>query len=598
MVLENALLDPLGLVALAALVPLVLLYLVRPDPRELALPTVEFLTEDEDDGGSNTVLRRFNRDLLFLVQALAIALVALALASPYVTDTAPRSPEETVVVLDASASMGTETGDGTRFERARRAARADVDGPTTVVVAGGGPRRLVREGGPETARRAIGDLGVTQAPGDLRRAISMAARGAQEGTHVAVYSDFAGGEGWRSAVEAARATGATVDLRQFDGGGEDNVGFVDRSVDDGRATLRVRNLGAEPATRTVELADQRRRVELEPGDVRSVTFDVPAGGGTATLSPGDSLPADDRVPVGAPGDESVDVLLLTNGDERYLRTALAVADGVSLTVERPPAAVSGDYDVVVFGNVTPDEVLDGTLATARETVADGGGVAVLAQRETGSVGYGDLLAVETGDVADEPRVDDVERHRLTDGVDFPAPEAALGGSPRDARTHVTLDDGTPLLATATRGDGRVLYLGYLANDTSFREGYRYPVFWKRAVYHLADRPRTAELNRETGATLTAGNDTEIGRPGGEAVTGAADLDRVGFYEVGGDRVGAALLDRRESNATAPDASEVADAGYERERTRTVERDLTPAVAAATVLVVLAELVVLRRRGDL
>jgi electron transfer flavoprotein alpha subunit len=109
-----------------------------------------------------------------------------------------------------------------------------------------------------------------------------------EGGHLVVASDFADASDWAGAVATARAEGLTVDLRQINGGGQDNVGIVERSFRSGEAVVTVENTGDSTASRTVSSGDARERVTLQPGDVETVTLPVPAGGGRIELSPRDS----------------------------------------------------------------------------------------------------------------------------------------------------------------------------------------------------------------------------------------------------------------------------------------------------------------------
>lgn len=599
MPLQDVFLAPTGLAALAALVPLIVLYLVRPDPREVSLPTLQFLATDRDEGGSSPVLRRLTRDLLFVLQVLVVVALALALASPYVSVERTQAASSTVVVVDGSASMATATGDGTRFAAAKRAARDAVSGSATVV-ATGPETRIVAEGAdPSTARDRIASLSISHAPGDLRAAVSQAATRAGEDARVVVVSDFADETDWRAAVQAARAKGATVDLRQVDGGGTNNVGIVARDLGERQITVSVANTGDAVADRTVALGDQRREVSLRPGDVRRVSFDLPTGGGTVELSPGDSFPVDDVAPVAAPSDRTVDVLVLTNDADRRLVAALKAADAVSVTVRKPPASVAREYDAVVVGNVDPSAVLDGTASAVRETAAEGGGVAVVAQPGMGRIGLGDLVPVETGGVGRDPGIGKVATHRLTRNVEFPAPNAALRGSLTRGTSVVSYADGSPLVATAPHGDGRVLYYGYLRNASTFRHAYRYPVFWKRASYYLTDRPRVDELNPRTGSHLSFANETTVAGPAGTTTGRTHVLSRVGVYETGDRRYATTLANRRESNVTAPAIDDARDAaGSGPSQSRQVPFDLSPFVAIVAGLLVVIELAYLRSRGDL
>ncbi|MFB6183331.1 MAG: BatA domain-containing protein [Haloarculaceae archaeon] len=598
MALQDVFLAPVGLVALLAVVPLVVLYLIRPDPRELALPTARFLDDDPEAGGSNPVVERLVRNLLFLVQLLVLLLLAVSLASPYVTVQQHRSADATVLVLDASASMATRAGGQTRLAAARTDAAAEATKRTSVVVTGATTRTLRENVSASAARNAVETIRATGAPGDLRTAVSQAASMAGPDGRVVVYSDFVDESGWRSAVTAARARGTTVRLRQFDRGGSDNVGFVARTVESDRVTLTVANTGTSRAQRQVRFAGHSESVTLRPGDVAAVSFRLPAGGGTATLSPGDAFPVDDSVPVGAPKTETVDVLLVTNDENRNLVTALSVIDTVSLTVARPPAAVSADHDVVVFSNVDPDRVLDGTLANARDVVASGGGVAILAQPDLRAVGYGRLLPIRPRGLTTDGAVATVERTPLTAGFEFSTPEAHVAGNRTRGRSLVAFDDGTPLLSTAGYRSGRLLYYGYVENRSKFRYDYRYPVFWKRAIYYLADRPATDELNRRTGERLAFANETRVDTPSGTVRTTGLTLARTGFYETTDRRIGVALLRAAESNVTAPSIDRVADVESGPAEATTAPRDLTPLVVAVVLVLVVAELAYLRYRGDL
>ena len=115
MVLSDVFLSPLGLAAALAALPVIVLYLIRPEPRRLRLPTVRFLIDAEGTSSSRPLFQRLQRNLVLLLQLLAILLFATALAAPYVPAAQSETVEETVVVVDATASMTVESGGTTRF---------------------------------------------------------------------------------------------------------------------------------------------------------------------------------------------------------------------------------------------------------------------------------------------------------------------------------------------------------------------------------------------------------------------------------------------------------------------------------------------------
>ena len=592
---------PLGLLALASLVPLIVLYILQPDPRRLQVPTLEFLPNIDDEGGSNPVLEKLRRNLLLLIQIAVLVLAALALASPYVDVTRSAAADETVIVLDATASMATEDGGGTRFDRAASYAAGEVTGTTSVVVVGSSANVVLEDGSASEARSAVESTTVTDAAGSLADGISQGSAVAGENARLVVASDFAGGSDWEGAVEEARAQGVAVGLRQFGGGGEDNAGIVDMSFGGDSVTVEVANFGDSEKNVDLSFAGQTETLALESGDFGSTTFSVPTGGGTVELSPGDSFPTDNAAEVaGQPG--SLDVLLVTNDRNRFLDAAFGSMDEVDHeVVESPVPSFDGtEYDVVVFDAVSPDRLLDRTVRRARDTVNAGGGVVFIAQEDLSSVQetYGDLLNVEAGEVVAGDGVDVVSDDDLVRNVDFPVPEEYVEAELLNGRTLVESGSGDPLIASTDTGNGRVLYYGFMRGATQFYNSYQYPVFWRDALYHVSSRERLSSMNRDTGDTLSFAQERTVGTPDGEVTGTTVVMEDAGLYDAG-TVYSANLLDATESDvsATSINETEAAEAA-ERSREETVPLDLTPYTAVAALLFVAGEMGVMRYRGEI
>jgi hypothetical protein len=598
--LADAFLTPLGLVALLAVVPLLVLYLVRPDPTRIRLPTLEFLSASEETATDRPALSRLRRNLLLLLQLFVLVLVALALASPYVTVLGSTQVEETVVVLDDSASMTvTDAGVGARFDAARALAREERAQTTSLVTTSPAPQVLVQRAGEDDYLAALRDVSATDASGDLAGAISQAAAVADADARILVVSDFAGDDAWRQAVETARGRGYTVDVRQV-GGGVQNVGIVDARYGRTDVSVSVKSYADSEVQRTVELGSQRERLTLQPGDVATVIFSVPPGDSEVRLSPGDSFPVDDRLYLAGPDRSRIRVLLVTNGESRFVRTALEVLDEVELTVARPPTSISEEYDVVVFADVEADRLLRSTTEQATDLVRDGGGAIVVAQDDLDGVRYDSLLAVEPTGRAQNPTVR-VQDDPLTAGIQFPPPDAYVTAESREGTRTLVQANDSPLLARGTLGQGRLLYYGYLADASEFQFNYQYPVLWKRLVYDAAGRDALAETNRPTGTRVVVPNGTEVRAPddGRSVVSGRVSLDDAGHYRVGSQRLAASLVSEPESNVSAPALSTGED-GVVQPREERVPRplDLSPAMALGALAFVFGEIALLRYRGDL
>ncbi|MBB6646128.1 DUF7408 domain-containing protein [Halobellus ruber] len=603
MALSDVFLSPLGLAALVAALPVIVLYLIRPDPRRLRLPTTRFLIDAEGTSSSRPLFERLKRNVILLLQLLAILLFAVALAAPYVPATQSETVEETVVVVDATASMTVESGGATRFERAVDAAGGVVTSTTSVVVADAGASVPLRAGTAADAAGTLGRLRPTGAPGSLRTAITRATSLAGENARVVVLSDFAGGSDWRGAVQAAEARGLTVDLRQFDGGGADNVGIVDRRFAGAEVTVSVQNFGREAATRQVSLGGESERVALAPGDVRSVTLPVPPDGGEVRLSPRDSFRTDDVAYVAAPADATVDVLVVSNDRNRYLETALSVIDPVETTVVAPPEPVPAPpedaYDVVLYTGVDEGEIREEHVAAGRAALSAGGGVGIQAGESMPVGAYGDLLLVDPAAVASNPTLGSPAESELTRDLSFPPPERYVRGQLRSGRALVSTTGGTPIVATDARNGGRILYYGYVESASTFKYDFEYPIFWKRSVFALAGRESLPRLNLATGDRLPIDGEATVRTPRGEVTAASLTASEPGFYTVDGVRYSASLLSPAESDVAAPDVEESTDGGAttRREQRRGPE-PLTEFVALGVIAAALGELLALRRRGDL
>ena len=116
-----SLLVPLAL-AWGALAGLVLLfYILRPRSMRVEVPSIFLWRDLVQREQALTLWQRLRRNLLLLLQLLAILLLALVLARP--ERTAETIPQRHIVhVIDASASMSVASGDTTRLEAAKAAA--------------------------------------------------------------------------------------------------------------------------------------------------------------------------------------------------------------------------------------------------------------------------------------------------------------------------------------------------------------------------------------------------------------------------------------------------------------------------------------------
>src|ERR1700729_1801801 len=120
------LLDPKGLLLLAGLAPLVLLYVLKIRRQRQRVSSVWLWAAAQRDLVAKHPFRKLVPEVPLLLELLALAALAIALARPSSLG-GGMDGDHVVIVVDTSASMATRVGDPagttTRMDEAKRAAR-------------------------------------------------------------------------------------------------------------------------------------------------------------------------------------------------------------------------------------------------------------------------------------------------------------------------------------------------------------------------------------------------------------------------------------------------------------------------------------------
>jgi hypothetical protein len=557
-------LDPAGAVALAAVAVLVVLHLR--DRRRRIVPVASLLLWRQVPA-SAPERRRLRADPLFLLQlALLLALVAGYLR-PYVAATGAATSARLLVVLDVSASMQTREDGGTRFDLARRRARALVaearaGNEVMLLAAGARPETWLRwttdrarvEARLEAAEPL--DVGTRLAPA---LAVAFGEARAHPGTHVALVTDVAPDESGVAAAERA-----AVDWIQV-GRTDDNVAITSLTVDvppfhsprDATATVLVRNMshrrrhvilsatvGGEPWA--------ERELTLLPRAAEPVLLIEPPATGivSASLASDDALAVDDHAVAYFDPDPPLDLLVVS--DSTALATALgalaATLPGSHVETVSPArfdATTPRAREVVVFDRFVPaSPVLQSALYAAPPA-----GNAVCPSR--GPIDGAVVIDWEPG----HPVVGDLE------GLDLIAPEhtQALELPPQVMPAVLASGGGTtfPLLFT-TEGDGhRLACLGAeLTAPLAASDRLPLLVLVLSTLRWLGATDADAALAVEAGVPVVLDRErtTEDPPPPGLRIAGDPPVlvaERTGVYHThfaGGERtVVANLFDDRESD---------------------------------------------------
>ncbi|PJE65253.1 hypothetical protein COU91_02600, partial [Candidatus Saccharibacteria bacterium CG10_big_fil_rev_8_21_14_0_10_47_8] len=193
--LSNYFSNTIGLYALLSLIPLILLYLIKPKPKKLIIPSLLFFIKESNKSNINSFLQKFIRDLLFFLQLLVLILLSLTIANPFITVSKELFVENSVIVLDVSASMQAMEEGSTRFDKAIEVAQDKLGSRNTIILVSNVPQILVENEGENDARQALDLLKPRDTETSLYDAI-MAAKDYTQSSNskVTVISDFIGTE--------------------------------------------------------------------------------------------------------------------------------------------------------------------------------------------------------------------------------------------------------------------------------------------------------------------------------------------------------------------------------------------------------------------
>lgn len=528
--------------ALMLLVPLlggiILLYLLRMKRRNLEVPATFLWPARTEEVRANSLFQRLRFSWLMVLQLLAVTLLVFALARPQTVHRG-LAGKVTVLVLDASASMGATDVKPSRFQQARDMAAATVAALQTgdriaLVEAGPVPRVLCSlSGDPNRLRAALDKFQLYDSETDVGDSLRLAASlvGAEDSSRIVLLSD-----GVFEKV-ANFAPGKASVLYRTIGENGDNLAVNALGVAEtpgGRQLFcGVRNFGVDPMKGTLTLYADGKPIDSE---------DISVGGGAhwgktvaappdtqvfeaKVEAPKDVLAADNSlVALTWPG-ASLRVLLVSKGD-LFLERALALDPRVTLDrAATVPADQAASYDLVVFDGVREQPVQAHSVLTFG-AAGPGSPVSLL----------GSEKGVSTKSVVKGP---------LLDGVDLRSIFIGKAETVRAAAGAEVLATGTQgPLVVSSEGTQKHLYVAFEPMESDFPLQVGFPIFVANALDFLGGDRNAANLSIRAGApcsiaarqkvTLRAPDgDTSAFSPSGGAVL-IRSVNRVGAYRIQAD----------------------------------------------------------------
>jgi len=121
-----SLLVPLGLLGLIGIIALIIIYIIKPNYQNKFISSTFIWKLSLKYKRKRIPLNKLRNILLFICQVAIITGAAFILAQPIINQDDSDSAGESIIIIDASASMHTETNFKTRLERAAEKALEDA----------------------------------------------------------------------------------------------------------------------------------------------------------------------------------------------------------------------------------------------------------------------------------------------------------------------------------------------------------------------------------------------------------------------------------------------------------------------------------------
>lgn len=594
--------------AFSSLVLLLLIYLVRPRPKVKTIPSLMFFFKDAKAKQKSAFLQKVLRNILFIIQFLAVGLLALASTAPFIELSANASSQHTILIIDASASTKATDGETSRFDKQIEIAKGYVGDKTSIVLAENFPVVLLSEGDRGSALQILGSIKPKDTSTNLGDAVQ-STKEILEGDFglVVVISDFLynTGSDLMVAKKAMENEGIPVILESVEGG-EKNIAITNVKIDKQKTQVFVRNYESEIISVKVSHLQDGNLIngsllELEPLVTDSVIFSSVPGRSTVSIDYNDDLELDNQAYIFSPLKPKLNILVITNNEDQNLLLALSIMDDVSYTVAEPPIIPPiNEYDVVILNKIRRELILPGTFEDIKNKVTEGGGLLIMAQDDSNQFDLLGMMPVTLQGIKEQTDVEISLENELTKDIGFSPIKKYFWATPEEGSlTYAESADGQPLLSQKNVGQGISFYYGLFDEDSDFRLSTSYPIFFNRLIHMIGERKNAEDFNLNTGTLLDVPNQ-QVKTPSTSFAGDRVYFDEAGFYEIGDATIAANLFDPTESNIKVfikPDLRAQLEAQKSEKETKK-EIYLEMLVLIAVIVVLVGEMLFIRHRGDI
>ncbi|MBI2133179.1 VWA domain-containing protein [Candidatus Woesearchaeota archaeon] len=576
----------LGWYAFTSLALLILLYLMRPKPQEKNIPSLMFFIQQKGLSRKSTFFLFFLGSLLFLLQFAALGVLSFSTTQPFTTMYGEQSIESTVIVLDASASMGANG----RFNKAIDIAKGKINGKTSIILAQNYPVQVLQNGDREEATKILSTLEPRHTSTNLGDSMLLAADliGNRIGK-VYVISDFIATEGPDPLVakRILLSKGIPVEFISVTSEGR-NAAIVDVIVGKLKSTAVIKNYDEEERTATLSIVNSQGTnhimKKILANSIETIEFNTPSGQTELRLEEKDDLETDNHAYITAENIKKIKVLLVTNSEKSYLKTALQSSKDIQLEIAEPPIIPEINHDIIIIHSASYQLILPDFYQDSLKKARNGSSIIITYQQDVES---NPLLPVRLEGRINNSKISTVIINKFTSDVDFGTSFMLPNASVKKGATVIAEGDGSAALTMKDEGNGKIIYYGIIDEYSDFKTTVSYPIFWNKLINFLTGTEDLKEYNFNTGKIYSDSS-------------GKQYLEKAGFYTVSGNRVSASLINSLESDISKDDVNvlEEEKALYIKESKEKRDVKLEQYLIIAGAAILLLELLYIKWRGDI
>ena len=580
----------MGLLALLSLIPLIILYIIKPKPKEIDVPSLMFFQKDQKRKKERAFFNKLRSDWLFIAQLLTLLLLSLFFLKPYLMLDRGLLLDRSVIVLDASASMGVDNV----FEKAINEAKKVVGKSNTLILVSTTPYVALEDADKKSILKFLDELRVGAVPSPIGSAVSLAGQYATGNAHIFVISDFmdTGSMEFNGVKESLERDGVIVHV--IDVGEKkdyDNIGIVGVKPGIETSEITVKNFKNKAEDVGVTINGKKRLINIAPGASEIVSFESKLGDNTIILDSKDDFSLDNSANIIIPTSHKINVFVLSDDPSKYLKAALTSADDIDLDIGG--TLPIKDRDVYIIQNV---KGLSQQEANELEKkVKNGASVVVYAQPDMKGIDYGALLPVELGEKKGFAKIEEQQPNKFTKEIEFGSLQQHFEVK-KDYGVALLKADNSSVLSLQVIGNGKAAYYGILEGATDFTFNPGYPIFWVNFVRYLGNARTIADVNRQGGSVITLPEKTNVKTPSTTIYTNIFYLHEPGVYEIGDDKIAVNLMDEKESRLESYSEEDSAE-NSNAQASEGIRQDLDIILLYLALALLFIELIITKAKGE-